>query len=128
MASDLVNQSIKNEAYRIVLGQFAVMIGLAFIVFILKGTHNGLSALLGGCAYVLPNLLFVWRVFRYASLRQIEKFMAAFFFGETMKLLLSAILFVLIVKYLSVQVVWTLVGYIGAIVAFWVASYVCLSK
>ena len=47
-------------------------------------------------------------------------FMAAFFVGEMLKLFISAILFLLIVKYLPVSLLSVLVGFAGAIIAFWI--------
>lgn len=101
--------------------------GLA-AVFLLRGKQNGASVLLGGLAYWLPTLLFVWRVFSRANLKAVKQFVILFFLGEGAKLFLSAVLFVLIVKYLPVTVSHTLIGYVGAIVAFWVASFVFLSR
>jgi ATP synthase protein I len=128
MASNTFKNLIKNEAYRIVLGQFAVIAGLAFFIALLRDANSGISVFLGGAAYGIPNLVFVWRVFSHASISKIQQFMAAFFFGEALKLVLSAVLFVVIVKNLAVSVVWTMMGYIGAIVAFWIASVIYLSK
>src|SRR3990167_10070051 len=86
-----LTNTVKGEAYRIVYGQLAMVIALAFLAFIFRGILYGLAVLSGGLAYVLPNIVFVWRVFNHVSVRQIEKFMAAFFFGEIAKLLASAV-------------------------------------
>lgn len=123
LAGNLLQKKIQQQAYRIVIWQFACVVLLAILAAILRGKNSGFSVLAGGSAYVLPNLLFVWRVFRYAGASQMAQFMSAFFIGEMLKLVLSAILFLMIVKYLPVSLLSLLVGFIGAIIAFWA---VCL--
>lgn len=120
MANHSLKKKVQNEAYYIVLLQFGCVLLLAFIVLLLYGGTASASVFAGGLAYCLPNLLFVWRVFRYVGAHEMQKFMAAFFIGEMIKLIISAILFLIIVKYLPVSLLSVLVGFIGAIVAFWV--------
>jgi len=125
MAVKPLKKLIQNTAYQIVFRQIACITGLAGFTLLFFGPKHGFSVLCGGLAYGLPNLLFVWRVFRYAGASEMGKFMAAFILGEMVKLFLSAILFLFIVKYLPVSLLSVLVGLAGAIVSFWV---VCLWK
>jgi len=96
---------------------------LAGIACLLAGLNSGFSVLSGGLAYGLPNLLFVFCVFRFTGAQQMSQFMAAFYAGEAIKLILSGILFVLVVKYLPVSLSSVVVGFVGAIVSFWIASF-----
>ncbi len=114
---------VQSEAYQLVFLQLLGVILLACIALCLRGKVSGLSVFAGGMAYGLPNLIFVWRVFRFAGAAQMTQFAMAFFFGEVIKLVMSGILFLMIVKYLPVSLLSVLVGFIGAIVSFWV---VCL--
>ena len=109
------------HAYRIVFVQMLCVIVLGLLALALYGQKSGLSVLSGGMAYVLANLLFVWRVFRYSGAQQMTQFVVAFFLGEMIKLVLSAILFIVIVKYWPVSLLSVLVGFIGAIMSFWFA-------
>lgn len=118
---------IKTQAYQIVFMQLMIIMGLAVGLFLLRGLQNGLGALLGGLAYWLPTFYFAWRVFARRILRG-KQFIVAFFAGEIGKLISSAILFLLIVKYLPITTLSALIGYIGAIVAFWIASVVYLVR
>lgn len=102
--------------------------GLALIMLLLQGIRSGLSTVAGGFAYWLPTLIFVRRIAGKASAQAAKQFVLMFFAGETVKLLTSAILFVLVMKYLPVTSLSVLIGYIGAIVAFWVASVFYLSR
>src|SRR5678815_3137937 len=97
MTTPALQKKVQGETYRIVFLQFAGVIVLALLA-LLNNLTSGISVLLGGLAYVLPNLIFVWRVFRYAGASQTVQFLTAFFIGEMLKLILSAILFLVIVK------------------------------
>jgi ATP synthase protein I len=123
-----VTNSVKSEAYTLVFWQLCVVVGLALILFLLKGLQSGCSSLLGGLAYCVPNFLFVWRVFSRTSAQAASSFLVSFFAGEVSKLFLSGILFVLIVKYLTVDFKFVLAGYIAAIVAFWLVSFIFLAQ
>jgi ATP synthase protein I len=123
-----LNKVIQHKAYRIVCWQLAGVLLLTLFALVFVGVEQGLSVLAGGLAYGLPNLFFVWRVFRYAGAQQMTQFAAAFFAGEMFKLILSGILFVLVVKYLPVSLLSVLVGFIGAIVSFWIVCMWQFSK
>lgn len=126
MASAL-KTNIQRQAFSIVLWQLICVIVVSMIAFLAFSLNVkiGLSVLAGGLAYGIANLIFVWRVFRYAGAQEMNQFAAAFMAGEAMKLILSAILFLVIVKYLPVSLLSVLVGFISAIIAFW---FVCIWK
>lgn len=119
---------IKNQAYQIVFWQLMIIMGLSVVLFLLRGIQNGISTLLGGLAYWLPTFAFVWRIFARANIRAAKEFVVTFFVGEATKLFASAILFLLIVKYLPVSILSSMFGYVSAIVAFWIASVFFLTR
>lgn len=119
---------VQNQAYQLVLKQLAGVIILAVLATLVINLKSGYSVLAGGLAYCIPNLLFVWRVFRYAGAQQMNQFMAAFFAGEMIKLFLSGILFVVVVKTFPVSLLSVLVGFAGAIVSFWVVCFMHFTK
>lgn len=119
---------VQHEAYRIVWLQLAGVLLLALIALGWRGAMSGYSVLLGGLAYSIPNFIFVWRVFRYTGAQQMRKFVAAFGWGEMIKLFFSAILFLLIVKYLSISLSSVLFGFVGGIVSFWIACVMHFAK
>lgn len=120
MAAKSLKNIVQQEAYQLVLLQLFCVLILAISALLFHGPTSGFSVLMGGLAYGLPNLIFVWRVFRYSGARQMGLFVMAFFAGEMGKLILSAILFLFIVNYLPVSLLSVLVGFIGAIVSFWI--------
>ena len=117
-----LNVILQREALKLVTWQLVLALIVTGLISLCFGLHNGYSTLLGAGAYLAPNFLFAWSVFSYAGARLAEKFMVAFFLGEASKLIISAILFILITKYIPVNVVFVLTGYIVAIVSFW---FVC---
>ena len=103
---------------------------MAFVLMLLmvKGVKSAGSALTGGVAYWLPTLIFTCSVATCAGAHRVKRFMLTFFAGEVCKLVLSGTLFILAVLYLHVQLVDAVFGLLAAIVAFWVASVVCLCR
>ena len=125
MTSTPLQKRVQGQAYQIVYGQLAGVLILAFIALLVSGMKSSFSVFAGGMAYGLANLIFVWQVFRFTGAKAMTAFVLAFFTGEMIKLVLSAILFLLIVKFLPVSLLSTLIGLIGAIVSFWI---VCLLR
>ena len=123
MATKTLQEMVQGKAYQIVNFQLAGVIVIALLALISYGINSGYSVLLGGLAYVLPNLVFVWRVFRYVRASQMTQFLAAFFLGEMLKLAFAGFLFLMIVKNLPVEILSVLIGFIGALVSFWIACY-----
>lgn len=122
-----LQKRVQGQAYQLVYRQLAGVLLLA-LVALLYSRQSGISVLAGGLAYGLPNLLFVWRVFRYTGAQEMTRFVVAFFFGEMIKLVLSGILIIFIVKYLPVSLLSVLVGFVGAIISFWIACFMQFSK
>lgn len=108
--------------YKVVYWQLLVVIVLALLIFALLSAQKGYSALLGGLAYWVPTWLFIWQVTKHAGAHAVTRFVIAFFTWEAVKLFLSGVFFVLIIKYLNINLFFAVIGLIGAIVAFWMAS------
>lgn len=119
---------VKKELYRIVLWQLVVIIGVTLMLTAIQGLKAGCSVFLGGLAYWLPTLFFIWRVARHAGAHAARRFVIAFMVGEAAKLFFSGILFILILKYVPVELMDILTGFIIAIAAFWVAAIFSLFK
>jgi F0F1-type ATP synthase assembly protein I len=123
-----INASIRKELLKILFWQLMMILGLALLIGLLQGLQRGGSALIGGLAYWVPTLIFLWRVSAHSAARAATRFMIAFFSGEVIKLFLSGVIFLLAVKYLPLDLVYGLVGLLGAIIAFWIASMTSLIK
>ena len=119
---------VKKQLFKVVYWQLLVIAGLALVLFLLQGMQAGVSVFLGGMAYWLPTLFFIWRVSAHVGARAAHRFMIAFFTGEVAKLILSGVLFLLIIKFIPVNLLFVLTGFIGAIIAFWIVSIVSIFR
>jgi F0F1-type ATP synthase assembly protein I len=119
---------VKKDMPRILFYQFLIIVGFTLFIYLLKGTQSSLSALAGALAYWLPTLLFIWGVSAKAHVRSGAYFLVSFLFGEGLKLLLCGMLFVICIKYCQVNIMNAVIGLIGAMAAFWVASASLIAK
>lgn len=127
MGSSVISMSkltklVKAEIYRIVVYQLIIIVGFVLVALFLTGIHSGLSVAVGAICYWLPTLVFMLRVSSYTGARAAMRFMVALFAGEVVKLVLCSVLFLIAIKYLHLQFSYALIGLIGAIIAFWIAS------
>lgn len=110
---DSATRSIRLITYRLIRLQAVVVIVIALYWWI-QGATEGLSALLGGAACVLPNLYFAWYLFSITRSRAAKRIIINFFLGELIKLVLSSVLVILIIVFIPVSIVPFIVGFVGA--------------
>lgn len=120
-------QHIKTQAFKIVFLQMWIIFGLAAVFFLIKGTQHGVAMLLGGLAYWVSTLLFVWALFARGQINAAKEFLIRFFAGEFVKLIMSAVLFLLIIIKLPVPVLSVLIGFLAAITASWASFFIFLN-
>lgn len=115
--------SARTKAFRCLLIPLLGVILFALIIVGLKGINESYSVLLGGIVWLLPNFYFVYRSFRMVPAK---KLVAGFYRAEVTKLILSAALFVAVIKILTVSSLFVLVGYLIAQFIFWVVLLLSL--
>ena len=81
---------------------FSVLL-LSLVFWIWKGNNAAYSAVFGGVTVILPNFYFARRLFVQTGARAVKKIMRVFYTGEAMKLLLTAVFCVLILKWTPVS-------------------------
>ncbi len=69
------------------------------ITYFFCGYLNAKSALLGGLVAIIPQFVFGLKAFKYAGASKAKLVVDAFYKGEKLKLLLTAILFALVFKF-----------------------------
>ena len=116
-------QPYRRQAYKLVLLQIAVVILLFIGFWLVKDIKAGCSAILGGLACIIPSLYLVRKLFSSKD-RTMQRIMFDFYIGEVSKLLLSAVLLVLIFKYLPVKLIPLFSGFIGAYMAIWLVPLI----
>jgi len=73
------------------------------ITYFTWGTNTALSVFSGGMVVLIPNVFFALKAFRYAGARSSKKVLDAFYSGEKMKIVLTAILLALALKFLAIE-------------------------
>jgi ATP synthase protein I len=125
VAAVLANRVV-SVVYRILFYQLLLIAGGLLSVFLLQGIPRGLSALAGSLAYGLPTFIFARCLATCAGARFAARFMLVFLMGEAVKLILSGVLFLLAVNYCRLDPLYAIIGLVGAIMTFWVASVASL--
>lgn len=103
-----------------ILGYQVLIIMAVSLGFVVGGWQKALSSALGGLAAFIPNLYFALRVSGSAE-QEARKILRSFYVGESVKLLLTAALFILIFQIPSIEILPLLAGYIAALSVFWFA-------
>ena len=108
-------------AYRMVGIQTLIVCGCALVWGLLRGWPVGYSIVLGGLCVCLPSFYVVCRVFRTTRPDAAKRIAMAFFVGEGVKLLASGLLVVIVLKTVPVVHLPFFLGFVAAIVGFWVS-------
>lgn len=79
----------------------SVVLVFVSLAFLFRSQVAGYSALLGGLIFLLPHGYFALKAFRYSGARSAKKIMSSFYQGEAGKLILCAILFTMVFKWIQ---------------------------
>lgn len=115
-------------AQRLLLIQFGVAMLIAVIAQLVSGITSAFSAIVGGLVCVVPNTLFVIKLFKHNGARAARQIVNGFYKGEALKLTLSILLFALVFKFLKINPLVFFVAYIAAQMVFWFAPLIVITK
>ncbi|MCK4870999.1 MAG: ATP synthase subunit I [Gammaproteobacteria bacterium] len=118
---------VRKQALKLIVAQLIVLFVIFLLWWYLRSFWYALSAALGGAACVLPSIYFVRKVFTDKERSQ-QKILHDFYVAEAVKLLLSVVLLVLLIKLLPVKLLAALSGYIGAYLAIWFMPLLLIDK
>lgn len=90
------------------------------LAFGLGGWHKALASVLGGLAAFIPNLYFALRITRSEG-QEARKILRSFYVGESVKLLLTAAIFALILRIPDIEILPLFASYVAALSVFWFA-------
>ncbi|SET68384.1 ATP synthase subunit I [Thalassotalea agarivorans] len=102
MANKLV-QPGRKFAIKQILIALLVTVLCSVINFIYWGTPSGQSALIGGFVAIIPSIIFAYKAFQFAGASASKKVIDAFFMGEKLKLVLTAVLFAISFRFFSIE-------------------------
>jgi len=116
------NKLPKQVALQMVAIQAAVLAVFFILVWLFLGWTKGSALLIGGlCAWV-PALLYALLVFAKTSTQNTKRFVAIFYMGEFIKLMLSAALVAIAVVKYDFNTGFVLLGFIVTLMAFFVGA------
>lgn len=119
IAIDLPNP--RRLALSVVLGQAAVTLLCALASFGIADSRAALSALLGGGISCVASLAMALVGFGKQAATDPQRAIRAFFAGETAKVVVVIVLFVVVLKTMKVVPLAMLGSYIATFTVFWVA-------
>lgn len=114
MAVNGVSAVAKILSYQLLI---TLVVSLGFAV---GGWQKAFSSALGGLAAFIPNLYFALRISGFEE-QDARKILKSFYVGETVKLLLTAALFIVIFQIPNINILPLLAGYVSALSVFWFA-------
>lgn len=126
---ELVMLHPRTEAFCLVVLPILIIAILAVIALILRDLNASYSVLLGGFVWGLPQLYFAVKILANKAGTPTQ-WIWRFYRAELFKLFLSAVLFIVVLKFLPVASLFVLAAYLIAQLTFWLATlfYLGLSK
>ncbi|KZY29272.1 MULTISPECIES: F0F1 ATP synthase subunit I [unclassified Oleiphilus] len=91
----------KPPIYKIFIAQMALTSVICAGYYLVSGSVAAYSSLLGGVIFVIPQLYFGVKAFLYSGARSIQKIVINFYKGESTKLVIIALSFGLIFKFVE---------------------------
>ena len=111
------------QAKKLLLIQ-AILLVLVASFGLFKEFKVAMALLSGGVAVFLANVYFVYKAFSKSGARQSKQVVGAFYFGETVKIIMSAGLLVAGFVLFPGFEIFVLVGYIAALFSQWLAPVI----
>jgi ATP synthase protein I len=118
----LVLPAIRREIVRCILFPAIAVVLISLILLIFKRHEASYSVFLGGIVWVIPNGLIANWLFSNVSARAVRQIVFKFYIAEAIKLVLTAVLFIAIIKILPLSIGYFLLGFFVAQVCFWITA------
>ena len=90
-------------AFTQILISVIVVLACSIATYFIWGLSYAISVLAGGAISIIPNFVFAYKAFKYAGARSSEKVLDAFYSGEKLKIVLTAVLFALAFRFLAIE-------------------------
>lgn len=115
-----INQKNKINAYTFLLVQLAIGTLITALIGIFGEVFTAKSFMIGVLLDLLPSFVFVLYAFRFSGARQIQLVATSFYRGETVKILITAALFVAIAKFIPVEFSALFIGFLVMKVSYFI--------
>lgn len=110
----------KNSVFSCLFRQFAVMTVISLVFGVVSSNRAGYSLWLGSTVYIIPTSCFAAKFLVDGGASAARKIVKNFYKAEVTKLLLSAVLFALVFRFVPIQPVAFFIGFIACQTVFWV--------
>ncbi|MGZ4958611.1 MAG: ATP synthase subunit I [Methylomonas sp.] len=107
---------------RVLYAQVLMAAVVASGFLLMGGWKSAVSPLLGGGIALLPNFYFAYKIYLARNM-EAQAVVNAFYKGETIKLILTAALFAMVLQIPSVDFLTLLIGYMAVLSVFWFALF-----
>lgn len=121
MAQD-INKKAKRGAWHLSIVQISVVL-LSALIAAHWGRQAALSLVIGGLVNILPNVVFARYVFAKAGAQAARQIMANVYWGEAVKIVLTAVMMVVVLKWVTITPLAFFMGFIVAQCLFWSAGF-----
>jgi ATP synthase protein I len=124
-----VNKQLnKRGIKRLWLVQLAITLCLAVLWAVVLGLNAATSALLGGLVYIIPNIYFANKLFKYQGARAAKQIVNSFYKGEALKIILSIVLFTAVFVLCKITPLAFFTSYILVLMTHWFAPCIIVNK
>lgn len=113
----------RKSAYKLALCQLAVAGVIALAFFLAADAAAAKSAFKGGLVAVIPNFVFAFFAFRFSALDNANLVLASFMRGQSLKLILTAVLLALVFSQQKLIPGVFLTGFLLTLLAQWMAPF-----
>ncbi|WNO59659.1 ATP synthase subunit I [Rheinheimera sp. MMS21-TC3] len=114
-------KAARKSAYLLILGQVVIASIIALVFFLASDAFTAKSAFKGGLVAVIPNLVFAFFAFRFSAAENPNLVVMAFMRGQSLKLILSAVLLALVFSQQELVYGAFLTGFMLTLIAQWTA-------
>ncbi|MGH8578671.1 MAG: ATP synthase subunit I [Gammaproteobacteria bacterium] len=118
----------KKIAYKIVAAQALVTVIIALLLLVISSARSAYSALAGGLVSVVSNSYLAAKLFRFERDAVPGRIVRAFYVGEAVKILITAVSFVFIFAVLDTEALYVLLTYGATLLVYWFALIATPSK
>jgi len=116
-----ISHQQRRRAYLFVVCQAVLVLPFAVLAWLLWDLKSGGSLLTGGLVCALPNLYFARQFFSTTGAMAAKQILRGMYRAEMIKLLLTAVLFMVVFTYLPVKAGFLFVGFVLAQLTVWFA-------
>jgi ATP synthase protein I len=104
--------------------QVAVALAISAVIWLGWGLVAGASAFVGGLTCAIPNLYFAHRFFKATGALATKQIVRGMYRAEMIKLLLTALLFLVVFTYLPIDALPFFIGFVLAQLTAWFSPFI----